>query len=122
MTPEEYEKAFCKGKRQAMEVFNDWLKEHIRTAQYGLEHGVDAGKVLGCTVDVTTIDGKTIAAKIPSLIEEGTQLRFRGYGMPLFNSDARGDMIGVVKLVMPEKIDEEDKRLLEQLCERDNFK
>ena len=78
--------------------------------------------VLGCTVDVTTIDGKTIAAKIPSLIEEGTQLRFRGYGMPLFNSDARGDMIGVVKLVMPEKIDEEDKRLLEQLCERDNFK
>ena len=78
--------------------------------------------VLGCTVDVTTIDGKTIAAKIPSLIEEGTQLRFRGYGMPLFNSDARGDMIGVVKLVMPEKINEEDKRLLEQLCERDNFK
>lgn len=51
MTPEEYEKAFCKGKRQSMEVFNDWLKEHIRTVQYGLDHGVDAGKVLGCTVD-----------------------------------------------------------------------
>ena len=78
--------------------------------------------VLGCTIDVTTIDGKTIAAKIPPLTENGTQLRFKGYGMPHFNSDRRGNMIGVVRLVMPEKIDEEDKKLLAQLCERDNFK
>ncbi len=78
--------------------------------------------VKGCKVDVTTIDGKTIAAKIPPLTSDGTQLRFRGYGMPQFNSDIRGNMIGVVRLVMPEKLDEEDNRLLEQLCDRDNFK
>ena len=78
--------------------------------------------VKGCKMDVTTIDGKSIAAKIPPLTSEGTQLRFRGYGMPQFNSDIRGNMIGVVRLVMPEKLDEGDNRLLEQLCERDNFK
>ena len=78
--------------------------------------------VKGCTIDVTTIDGKTIAAKIPPLTGDGTQLRFRGYGMPQFNSETRGNMIGVVRLIMPEKLDEEDKKLLEQLCERDNFK
>ena len=78
--------------------------------------------IKGCTVDVTTIDGKTIAAKIPPLTSDGTQLRFRGYGMPQFNSEKRGNMIGVVKLVMPEKLNAEDKKLLEQLSERDNFK
>ena len=78
--------------------------------------------IIGCTIDVETIDGKTIAAKIPPMTENGTQLRFRGYGMPAFNSETRGNMIGVVKLVMPEKLNDEDKRLIEQLCERDNFK
>lgn len=78
--------------------------------------------IVGCTIDVTTIDGKTIAAKIPPLTDNGTQLRFRGYGMPQFNSNTRGNMIGVVKLVMPEKINDEDKKLLEQLCERENFR
>lgn len=78
--------------------------------------------IKGCTIDVTTIDGKTVAAKIPPLTSDGTQLRFRGYGMPKFNSDVRGNMIGVVRLVMPEKLNDEDVRLLEQLCERDNFK
>jgi DnaJ-class molecular chaperone len=42
--------------------------------------------------------------------------------MPQFNSDVRGNMIGVIRLVMPEKLDDEDNRLLEQLCNRDNFK
>jgi molecular chaperone DnaJ len=78
--------------------------------------------IKGCTIDVTTIDGKTVAAKIPPLTSDGTQLRFRGYGMPKFNSDVRGNMIGVVKLVMPEKLNDEDVKLLGQLCERDNFK
>jgi molecular chaperone DnaJ len=78
--------------------------------------------IKGCTVDVTTIDGKTIAAKIPALTEDGTQLRFKGYGMPKFNSETRGNMIGIVKLVMPKSLDADDKKLLEQLGERKNFK
>ena len=78
--------------------------------------------IKGCTVDVTTIDGKTIAAKIPPLTEDGTQLRFKGYGMHKFNSETRGNMIGVVKLVMPKSLDADDKKLLEQLSERKNFK
>jgi molecular chaperone DnaJ len=78
--------------------------------------------IIGCSVDVTTIDGKVITAKIPPLTDNGTQFRFKGYGMPQLNSNTRGNMIGVVKLVMPEKVDDKEKELLEQLCERDNFK
>jgi len=78
--------------------------------------------ILGGETTIETIDGKTITAKIPQGTEDGTQLRFKGYGMPLFNSDTRGNMIGVVKLVMPKKLDDNDKKLLGELCEKDNFK
>jgi DnaJ-class molecular chaperone len=73
-------------------------------------------------VDVPTIDGKTISAKIPPLTENGTQFRFKGHGMPIYGGSGRGNMIGVVKLIMPEKLDDEDKKVLEELCEKDNFK
>ena len=78
--------------------------------------------IIGCKVDVKTIDGKTISAKIPPLTENGTQLRFKGYGMYKFGTEERGNMIGIIKLVMPEKLDTEDKKMLEQLCEKENFK
>jgi DnaJ-class molecular chaperone len=42
--------------------------------------------------------------------------------MHKFNSDTRGNMIGIVKLVMPKSLDADDKKLLEQLSERKNFK
>ena len=81
-----------------------------------------AKSILGCTINVETIDGKEISAKIPPLTHNGTQLRFKGYGMPNIRSGVRGNMIGIVKHVLPEKLDEEDKKLLEQLSKRENFK
>jgi len=78
--------------------------------------------VIGGETTIETIDGKTITAKIPQGTEDGTQLRFKGYGMPRFGSEVRGNMIGVVKLVMPKKLDDNDKKLLGELCEKDNFK
>lgn len=80
--------------------------------------------ILGCTINVDTIDGKTIAVKIPQLTQEDTQLRLKGYGMPGYRGDrnTRGDMFVAVNYALPEKLDDEDKRLLEQLCERNNFK
>jgi molecular chaperone DnaJ len=78
--------------------------------------------IIGGETTVETIDGKIITAKIPQGTEDGTQLRFKGYGMPKFNSSNRGNMIGVVKLVMPKAITEDERKLLEELCEKDNFK
>lgn len=71
MTPEEYEVAYCKGKRQAMEFFTDWLRDHIRVAKRGLEDGMDAKKVLDGTLEfmeniATTMESKL--SKDPKLI------------------------------------------------------
>ena len=78
--------------------------------------------IVGGSINVKTIDGKEITAKIPQGTEDGTQMRFKGYGMPHYNSDKRGNMIGVVKLAMPKNISVDNKKLLEELSEKEEFK
>ena len=71
MTPEEYEVAYCKGKRQAMEFFTDWLRDHMRVAKRGLEDGMEPKKVLDGTLDSMDDIAKTMEdklAKEPHLI------------------------------------------------------
>ena len=81
---------------------------------------VDA--ILGCTINVKTVDGKVLEAKIPSGTSDGHRLRFRGYGIPIYGSDKRGDMIGIVEIVIPKKITNEEKNLLLELKKQEHFK
>lgn len=71
MTPEEYEVAYCKGKRQAMEFFTDWLRDHMRVARRGIEDGMDPVKVLEGTLEFMENIASTMEAKLakePNLI------------------------------------------------------
>lgn len=77
--------------------------------------------ILGCTVTVETISGKKLSAKIPAGTEDGYMLRFKGYGMPIYNTSQYGNMIGVVKLKIPKKINNEENKLLTQLKNMENF-
>ena len=65
-----------------------------------------------------------LTAKIK--IEPGTQagkvLRLRGKGVPDVNGYGRGDLLVVVNIPIPAKVNAEEKRLLEQLSQGDNFK
>jgi molecular chaperone DnaJ len=82
---------------------------------------VDA--ILGCEKKFNTIDGKTISAKIPNGVSDGQTIRFRGYGLPHYdNPNNRGDMIGIVKINIPKKINKEEEELLLKLKESENFK
>ena len=79
--------------------------------------------ILGCNVNVTTIDGKQLSTKIPSLIEDGKQIRFSGKGMPYYeNPNNYGSMVGVIKIIMPKSLNEEEKTLLSELKNKENFK
>ena len=78
--------------------------------------------MLGCEVKIDTIDGKKLTAKIPQGTCEGHNLRFKGYGLPLYKTNDRGNMIGVVKLVMPNKLNDKEKELLNELKKQENFK
>ena len=80
---------------------------------------VDA--TLGASVEVPTIDGK---ARIK--LEPGTQggkiLRLKGKGIPEVNSYHKGDQLIQINIWTPKTLNNEERELLEQLRESQNFK
>lgn len=79
--------------------------------------------ILGCNIEVETIDGKKLSTRISQNTEDGTKIRFSGKGLPVMNNDkVYGNMIGVVKLKMPNSLTNEEIELLKQLKEKENFK
>ena len=78
--------------------------------------------ILGCDVNVKTVDGRELTAKIPSGTSDGHKLRFRGYGIPKYGTNSCGDMRGIVKIKVPSKVTDEEKEILQNLKEHENFK
>lgn len=81
---------------------------------------VDA--ILGCSINVKTVDGKELTAKIPNGTCEGHKLRFRGYGIPVYGTNGAGDMIGVVKINIPKRLTTKEELLLKELKTQEHFK
>ena len=78
--------------------------------------------LLGCKVNITTLDGRILQAKINKGTPDGTQLRFKGYGMPKFGNRGVGNMIGTVKLIMPSDLNSKEVDLLKELRKEEHFK
>lgn len=71
--------------------------------------------VLGGEVQVPTVTGR-VALKIPPLTQNGRVFRLRGLGMPhLENPQTKGDMYVKVVAKLPERLDEREKALFEEL-------
>jgi molecular chaperone DnaJ len=78
--------------------------------------------ILGCNKEVTTIDGKKLTVKLPQGVEDGHQVRFTGYGMSIYGTEKRGNMLGVVRLKLPQKLNDDEIALIKELKEKKNFK
>lgn len=76
---------------------------------------------LGTSVEVPTVDGKA-KIKIDAGTQSGKILRLRGKGLPTVNSYGRGDQLIQVNVWTPSKLSSEEKKILEQLKNSDNFK
>jgi DnaJ-class molecular chaperone len=75
---------------------------------------------MGAEVTVPTIDGPA-RLKIPAGASGGTRLRMRDKGVPAAKGGQRGDQLVTVKIVLPEKISDEGRKLLEQFAETDPY-
>jgi molecular chaperone DnaJ len=71
---------------------------------------------LGDEVEVPTIDGKTMALKIPPGTQTNRSFRLKGMGVPVVHSSARGDEHVIVKVVIPTSLTSEQKKLLEEFA------
>lgn len=73
---------------------------------------------LGAKVDVPTLTEGLITVTVPPGSSSGSKLRIRGKGCPDRSSGQRGDLIVVLKIVVPKELDEHSRRLLEEFAER----
>jgi len=74
-----------------------------------------AHAVLGGPVEVPTLDGGKTKVSVPEGSQPGTILRVRGQGFPHLQGKQRGDLHVLLRVVIPSKINAEQKRLFEQL-------
>ncbi len=73
--------------------------------------------ILGATIEVPTIDGTNTKIKIAPGTQSGTKLRIKGKGAPKVHGTGhgRGNQYLEIKVIVPSKVDDETKRLLEEL-------
>jgi molecular chaperone DnaJ len=116
-----------KGKNGSLLVTVE-IKEHDIFERQGndLVFDLDIGvidAILGCVKEVKTLDDKTIKVKIPQGTSSGQELRFKGYGLPRYNDiGTRGNMIGIVNITIPKVLNDDEKRLIDELKGQEHFK
>lgn len=70
--------------------------------------------VLGCKKEVPTLYG-SVKLNIVSGSQNGDKLRIRDKGVSHINSASKGDMYIILKVVIPNKLDKNQKKLFEEL-------
>ncbi len=70
--------------------------------------------ILGCKKDVPTING-TVKLTIPSGTQNGDKFRLKGKGIENLHSYKTGDMYVITKVIVPEKLSRDQKKLIEEL-------
>jgi molecular chaperone DnaJ len=71
---------------------------------------------LGAELEVPTLEGPT-KLKIPPGTQNGASFRLRNKGVPVLRSSRRGDEIINVRVVVPEKLTDKQRKLLQELGE-----
>jgi len=71
--------------------------------------------VLGTTLNLEHIDGKPLTIKVPSYSNSGDTVEIKKRGLPRNRGSGRGDVIVLLKLHMPKKVDKKSKKTLEEL-------
>ncbi len=70
---------------------------------------------LGTTIVVPTPSGDTRRIRIPAGTQPGKVLRIRGQGAPRTRGGGTGDLLVTVRVVVPERLDAEQERLVREL-------
>ncbi|HEY4695609.1 MAG TPA: DnaJ C-terminal domain-containing protein [Candidatus Hydromicrobium sp.] len=69
----------------------------------------------GSKIDMPTFNGKVIV-KVPPKTQGGKTLRLKGKGMPKLRSSGFGDLYAKIKMVLPEKLTNEQKKHFDEFA------
>src|SRR5207245_9117695 len=76
--------------------------------------------VLGASISVPTLNGR-VNIRIPPGTQAGQKLRVRGRGLP-GRGGGNGDLIVVTRIEVPNRVNEPERKLWEQLARESEFK
>jgi molecular chaperone DnaJ len=79
-----------------------------------------AQATLGTKISVRTLDGKKVAIRIPAGTPSGKRFRVRGQGIQ--KGEAKGDLIVEVSIAVPEKLSEEQERMMKEFADAGGLK
>ncbi len=79
-----------------------------------------AQAVLGSKIRVRTLEGKRVVLKIPPGTQPGRKFRIKGQGLE--RNGRRGDQYVEVDVRIPQRLSDEEKKLLEQFAEKAELK
>jgi curved DNA-binding protein len=96
------------------------LQPHDRYQVQGLDlvAGLDMNcfeAILGSSVEITTIDNRTLSLQIPAGSQTGTVLRVRDEGLYQMHSNARGNILIRINVTVPQNLTESQKDLVRQI-------
>jgi molecular chaperone DnaJ len=79
-----------------------------------------AQATLGSKVQVRTIDGKKVSIRIPPGTPSGKRFRVRGQGIR--KAEQHGDLIVEVEIIVPEKLTEEQEKMMREFADAGGLK
>lgn len=79
-----------------------------------------AQAALGSKVRVKTVDGKRVTLRVPAGTQSGTRFRIAGQGIE--KQGRRGDQYVRVRIVVPEDLGEDGRRLMEEFAQATELK
>jgi molecular chaperone DnaJ len=79
-----------------------------------------AQATLGSKISVRTLEGKKVTVKIPAGTPSGKRFRVRGQGIE--KDGTRGDLIIEVQVQVPEKLTEDQERMMKEFAEAGHMK
>ena len=71
--------------------------------------------ILGTQINILTLDGKELSLKIPPGTNHRTKMRIPGQGLPHMRGSGRGDIFIHVHISTPNKLTDEQRKLVEEL-------
>ena len=102
---------------------------HVQPDRFYKRDGLDliasvpiniAQATLGSKISVKTLEGKRVAIRIPPGTASGRRFRVRGQGIA--KDSQRGDLIIEVQISVPEKLSEEQERMMREFAEAGGLK
>jgi DnaJ-class molecular chaperone with C-terminal Zn finger domain len=79
-----------------------------------------AQATLGTKINVALLDGKKVALKIPAGTASGKRFRVKGQGIA--KGGQKGDLIVELSIAVPEKLSEEQERMMKEFAEAGGLK